>query len=361
MMTMLLTLLSKLFFVGVGLLGISFLIGFHELGHFLFCKLFNIPTSSFSIGIGPRIWEKKIDGTVFALSVIPFGGYVEISEEVDPTTSLTPFRDRPYYQKLLVMCGGIMFNIFFAYTAFIFLFAFGAPNTPLFYPRNALSTINEIAPDSPASTAGLLKQDTIVRVNDNAIKNFTELLHHLDPLAHKEVMLTIVRNGQPLHVPVTLGSHETPRGTVGYLGITPTFADIEPLPWKEALYEGFSYTNQLLLASFTAFITIAKKRSTQGLGGPLMLISATMKGAQQGLKIFLFFLAFISINLAVLNVFPLPVLDGGQILLTTIETVTRRQISDTIRWYIFALCWLCLLSLMIYLSINDIRLIFGNH
>lgn len=354
------TLLSNIFFIGIGLLGISFLIGFHELGHFMFCKLFSIPAPSFSIGIGPRIWQKKIGETVFAVSAIPFGGYVEIGEEAGPSPKDIPFRYRPYYQKLLVMCGGILCNLFFAYAAFTILFILGVPKTPLFYPRNALTTISAVEAHSPAAQAGLMPQDTIITVEGVPVKTFSDLLQSLNQYKDSRVSLTIKRAGGLKTIPVQLSSHETAHGKVGYLGITPELTELEPLSFFAAVTEATSVTNQLIAQSFMAFISVAKRRSTEGLGGPLMLISATRKVAQQGTKLLIMLLAFISINLAVLNVLPLPVLDGGQVLLATIESLLRRPISDTIRWYIFVTCWLALLLLMIYLSINDIRLIFGS-
>ena len=352
------TIISNMFFIGVGLLGFSFLIGFHELGHFLFCKLFNIPVPSFSIGFGPRIWEKKIGETTFALSAVPFGGYVEIADDADASTH-TPFKYRPYYQKLLVMLGGIFFNIIFTYVTLTLLFAIGMPKSPLFYPQNAQTTINIVEAGSPAAKAGLMEQDTIVAVNSKPVTTFTDLLMQIDSYANQQVTLDIQRNGNVIPVPVTLSSHQTPRGSVGYLGITPMLSDLKPVSLPMAFAEAFICTKQFIINTFTAFISLARGGLAAGLGGPVMLIAATKKSAQEGIKFFLLLLAFISTNLAVLNIFPFPILDGGQILFATIEAIIRRQIPDNLRWYIFALCWLLILPFMLYLSIHDIRLIFG--
>ena len=118
---------QSFFFLIIGILGISFLIAFHELGHFLFCKLFNIHTPSFSIGFGPRLISKKIGSTEFKISVIPLGGYVEIAGSAEPGQGKQKdanrmdeqsFAIKPFWQKFLVMIGGILFNMAFAYFTF---------------------------------------------------------------------------------------------------------------------------------------------------------------------------------------------------------------------------------------------------
>ena len=133
-------LITSLPFFIAGGLGFGFLVGFHELGHFLFCKLFGVKTPSFSIGFGPQLLKKKIGDTVFTLSAIPFGGYVEIAGSEEPgqgeqkeSKSLAPdsFAVKPYYQKMLIIAGGILFNLIFAYAAVILVMAIGAPETPL--------------------------------------------------------------------------------------------------------------------------------------------------------------------------------------------------------------------------------------
>ena len=136
-----------------GIFGIGFLIGIHEFGHFLFCKLFKINTPTFSIGFGPKLLKKKFGNTLFTLSAIPLGGYVEI-EGQDNTTKTQgshSFSVKPLYQKLSVIFGGILFNLLFSYIIFTLIFLLGTPKTPLLYPQNAVPVISTIEKDSPAS------------------------------------------------------------------------------------------------------------------------------------------------------------------------------------------------------------------
>ena len=125
-----------------GLIGINFVVGIHEFGHFLFCKFFKIRTPTFSFGFGPYLASKKIGDTTFALSSIPLGGYVEIAGSAEMgqgdqkeahARDTGSFAIKPYWQKLLVMIGGIVFNLIFAYAALIFLFMIGLPKTEFLY------------------------------------------------------------------------------------------------------------------------------------------------------------------------------------------------------------------------------------
>ncbi len=134
---------QNLFTIAAGLVGLTFLVTFHEFGHFLFCKLFKIHTPSFSIGLGPYLYSKKIGDTVFAISAIPAGGYVEIAGAAEVgqgdqahagRQDHYSFASKPFYQKFLVMSGGILANLLFAYVAIIGVCWAGLPQSPLAYP-----------------------------------------------------------------------------------------------------------------------------------------------------------------------------------------------------------------------------------
>jgi len=164
----------KLLISFVGIIGLSFLIGLHELGHFLFCKLFRVHTPSFSIGFGPHLISKKIGDTEFSLSAIPIGGYVEIAgiaevgqgkQKEAHRYDKYSFATKPYYQKLLIMSGGIIFNVLFTYFVLCLLFALGLPKTEMLYPINAKSVIEMVAKGSAAEKAGLQTGDRILKIN----------------------------------------------------------------------------------------------------------------------------------------------------------------------------------------------------
>lgn len=347
----------------IALVGLGFVIGFHEFGHFLFCKLFSIRTPTFSIGFGPKILTKKIGETTFALSAIPIGGYVEIAgqdEEEGKTPATAPastdphlFNNKPYWQKLLVMLGGIIFNIIFAFGALSVVFMAGAPKSFFLFEQTATAQVQEILPGSPAEQAGILVGDRITSINGIAINDTPASLKVYLPTlienAGKSVTLELDRSGTPISVTTTLNSADSGKPLLGagiYRALPPQtiIAGVQSA-WKTIT----SWTTQI----FSLLGSLFSSKSLKGVGGPIMLLSQTMQGSKDGIAAFLLILAFISINLAVFNLLPLPVFDGGQVLMLTIEAITRRSL-DVIRPIVGITSWVLIILLTIYLVIKDI-------
>lgn len=357
-------LIQNFFFLVAGLIGINFLVGFHELGHFLFCKLFNIRTPTFSIGFGPFLASKKIGDTTFALSSIPLGGYVEIAgsaemgqgEQKDAhAKDAHSFAVKPYWQKLLVMLGGILFNLIFAYAALSLLFMMGLPKTEFLYPRNAKPIIHEIKAESAAAKAGLAVGDRIISINgqaadDNGLKAYTLI----SSMPDRETSFVVDRGGQQIEIPVTLESKDVAGKKIGNLGVLFEITGTQSMPFITAIKEGITLTNAYIMATIAGFKHIFVKRDVSKMGGPIKIISETVKAAGHSFGVFLFFLAVLSINLAILNLLPLPILDGGQILFYTIEAIVGRPLSIKVKEYIHIGSWLMILALVIYLSTQDI-------
>ncbi len=362
---------QNIFFTFAGIFGLGLLIGFHELGHFFFCKLFRIRTPSFSIGFGPNILTRKIGETEFKLSAIPFGGYVEIagSAEVGQGKQEEAYSQdehsvavKPFWQKLLVMLGGILFNLLFSYTIFISLFMTGIPKTKLMYQTNVLPIIAGIHKDSAAEKHGLLAGDRILKINDVEINNnIQRLFEALEPLANKKATIFIEREGKRKKIAIVVDERKAFGKTIGILGIDLDVAETPPHPFFESIKRGIQTTNLWIKNTFHGFTHILSKKDVSGMAGPVMIVAMTIKGASAGLKIFLLFLAIISINLAVLNIIPIPILDGGQILFYGIEALIRRPLPEKIREYIHIATWIMFLILFIYLSAQDITRIASPH
>jgi len=370
----------KLFLIAIGVIGIGFLIGFHELGHFLFCKLFGIRTPSFSIGMGPKIFSKKIGETQFSLSAIPLGGYVEIAglEEVGQgeqkeakRTDSHAFSTKPYYQKLLVLTGGIVFNLFFAYVAFIALSWMGMPKIGFLYPDEMPVIVKSIEENSSAAQAGLQPNDKIIGISYETLQGdtmtATELpvqgiptfLKNIKELPNKVVTLTVQRDDKELQLPVTIGADAQGKGRLGVpLEVNTPITFMEPTSFIEGIKQGIHTANQTIIRTFEIFKSIFASRSAEGLGGPLAIIAEMIEGARKGGRIFLVLLALMSINLALLNIVPLPVLDGGQILFTTIETIIGRELPEKAKMAIQIICWVLLLGLFAVLTFWDIKRLF---
>jgi regulator of sigma E protease len=354
----------SLFFLAIGVLGIGFLIGFHELGHFLFCKLFKIRTPTFSIGMGPRIWHKKVGDTEFTLSALPFGGYVEIAGSAEQfqgeqqeayATDAGSFAPRPYYQKMLVMAGGILFNLLFVYIALSFLYFVGMPSFPLLYPLHASTHVSVVEESSPAATGGILVNDQITALNSTPVTTATDIVKYIQAHPEETVNVSLQRNGTEKTVAVQLGAKETSTNEkIGFLGVV---FDIPRVGLLRSIQQGITATHHMIYQVALSFKNIFAKKQFDALGGPLMIISQTAKSAQKGFKFFLLLLSFISVNLALLNLLPVPVMDGGQALQYTIEALVGRPLPEKLRTYLHLGTWFLLLGLIIYLSIKDILML----
>ncbi|CAN5197762.1 RIP metalloprotease RseP [soil metagenome] len=362
---------QNFFFILAGLIGVNFLVGFHELGNFLFCKLFNVGTPTFSFGMGPILASKKIGTTNFALSAIPLGGYVEIAGAAEVNqgeqkhahdTGTHSFAKKPYYQKFLILIGGILLNLIFAYFALTMLYWFGLPKTEFLYPRNAQPVISKIQENSPAEQAKLQVGDRLLAINDIQINNDAlKAYKSIASMPGQPATLKVQREGQEIDVPVSFESKQVSGTEMGSLGVTFEITGTEPTSLWNAIKEGAATTNAYIIGTAVAFKNIFVKRDVSKMGGPLMVISETVKAAGTSFPVFLFFLAIISINLAVLNLIPLPILDGGQILFYTIEAIIGRPLPIKVREYIHIGSWVLIMGLILYLSAQDIYKIIKSY
>jgi regulator of sigma E protease len=365
MIKMALSSFSSLFFAFAGILGIGLLITIHEFGHFIFCKLFNVKTPSFSIGFGPRLISKKIGDTVFSLSAIPLGGYVEIAGSAEMgqgdqkeahVTDESSFATKPYWQKITIMLGGISFNLIFAYLVFISLFWIGLPKTNLTLPALTRPVIESLADDlSPARDAGLLPGDHIISLDGIPLQDkILPLMKGIGSNPGKTISFGVERNGELLTIPVTLGSKDSNGRPVGLIGVAFVTAEPKPLSFFAAVPKGIWLTNLWIKATIDAFTSLFKSRDISQVAGTISIFSESMKGAAQGLMVFLLFLAIISINLAILNLIPIPIFDGGQVMLLSIEAVIRRTIPLVIKEAIFTVSWLLIIALILFTSFKDV-------
>jgi regulator of sigma E protease len=351
---------KSILFIFIGLFGIGLLISFHELGHFIFAKIFGVRTPSFSIGMGPVVASKKIGGTEFKLSAIPLGGYVEIAglaeigqgeqRDADAMDSGS-FQAKPYWQKILIMSGGVLFNMLLALIIFFGLFATGMPKTLLSYPEEIQPVIARIQPNSVAAATGLQSNDTIIAINAEHVTNVLDVISLIHQHNNKSVTITILRDAQTLTLNAQLDDS-------GRLGIEYHVAYMPAHTLRTSLQKAWHMTTDVTNKTYRAFTYLFKKRTTDGVAGPLFIISQMVQNAKQGAAIFLLLLAFISINLAIINLIPLPITDGGQIIFITIEALTKRNIPESVRLIAHNISWLLILALLIYLTAKDSIVLF---
>lgn len=355
-------------FIGFGLL-----ITVHEFGHFIFCKIFNINTPTFSIGMGPKVLERKIGQTNFRLSLIPIGGYVEIAglsevgqgeQKMAADKGEGSFAAKPFWQKFFVLCGGVIFNLLFAYIVYSSLFFVGIPKKSV----NILITEQEKY-SKIAQNFNLQAKDQIISINnlelstepEKALKVLKEqLIIPLNKTQKETIQLVILRDNNQINISLDVSDKKIGENFLKLLELKSQDipGEFEKYNLIDSVIKGIETTNNWIKQMVLGIIYLIKSKSLNGAGGPIMILSKTFETAQKGFIPLLLFLAFISINLAIINILPLGALDGGQLLFAGIEAIIRREIPEIIKASINIASWVLLLSLILYLTYKDILNIF---
>ncbi|MGE4506981.1 MAG: RIP metalloprotease [Desulfovibrionaceae bacterium] len=336
------------------------LIFFHELGHFLVARIQGIGVKAFSLGFGPEIWGTTRGRTRYKLSVIPLGGFVSLAGESpdgedDDWPREMRFMDRPPMHRLLVVLAGPMFNFVLGWLLYWAIFV-GMGHVPI-----VEYDIQEIIPGSPAVEAGLLPGDVITLVDgDISYTPDTLLLGVL--FSQQDPMTLTVRRGdssfETVITPAFLSEADRndellPRPKIG-VAYNPVLVE-RPLGPTLGALAGLDKCGDVIVQTAKSILLIVEgKASLKGVGGPIMIVQEVGARAKSGLVDVLLMAAFISINLGILNLLPIPVLDGGHIFFFTWEALTRRPVNEEFRrWATYAGMSL-LLALMLLAFYNDI-------
>ncbi len=337
------------------ILVISFLIFFHELGHFLAARSLGVKVEAFSIGFGKSLIEHEFKGTKYRLSALPFGGYVKLKGQDDIRPGFENLDKDSYsiltpLKKIYILFAGPFFNLILAFFLYILIGNLGIEK---------LSTqIGKIAPDSAAALAGLQNNDTILEINGVKIQSFDEISEHvsLQPLK-----ILIDRKGEILEFSLMpkLGQGYNDFGqivTKAQLGISPSGTRVI------VMYKGLQSINYALEESLKACTLIIKgivklisgEIEAKNLGGIITMTDITSKAAKMSFTLLLFISALISINLGILNLLPIPMLDGGHIFFNLYELLFKRKIPARAFEYLSYTGMAILLTLMLFATYNDI-------
>ncbi len=350
---MIFPLILKLGATIASILGISFIIVFHEFGHYIFCKIFNVYTPTFSIGMGKILFSKKIGDTNFCISAAPIGGYVEVATDEGINGSYG-FNQISYWKKVLIMLGGIFCNFLLTYLIFVALFWTGMPENAAGYYEPCTTKISTIQEDS-INKANLQKNDILLSINNQPTENNLMIARKIIAQNfQKEPQLPaqVLRNDQALDITLNLQGSKASPSLSAQLGIS---FELKPsLTLKESLKTAYCSVIFYTYAIIDGLKKIFETKTTHGFVGPLMAVAASSKSAQKGLTSLLFFLAIISINLGFMNLLPLPIFDGGQFVIFTVEAILRRQLSERIRNWIGMSSWILAIGLLVIFTIKDI-------
>ena len=349
------------FYFLVTVLAISFLIFFHELGHFLAARSLGVKVNTFSIGFGEKIYTKNVGGTDYCLSAIPLGGYVQLKGQ-DDTDPKAKNYDRDSYnvlsplKRIYILFAGPFFNFILAFFIYILLGFIGV--------ERLAQSIGHIADGSAAASAGLMKNDKILAINGVKINEWDEISKNvkLEPST-----ILIDRNGSQMTINLTPKIGETinlfnEKVQRPLIGISPNGEVIKIYHTGLAgINFAFSETieaSKLIFKSFTKLVSGAVP--LKEVGGIVQIADVTSKAAKISLGVLLTIVALISVNLGVLNLFPIPALDGGHILFNLYELIFRREVNERVLTTLTYCGWALLLGIMVLATFNDIMRLSGG-
>jgi len=375
----------------------------HELGHFLAAKAMGVYAPRFSIGFGPALWRHRWGETEYILALLPLGGYVRMASREDQATAFLEggseesqvpevggnavppmvagaesprdwdpnamkpfgpkpipehrwFESKPLAARLFILIAGVTMNAVLAIVLEVgALAAYGRP----YYP----AVIDSVVAGRPAERAGLVKGDSIVSVDGEPVRDFQGLIGRVSTAAGRTIALDVVRDGVRRTVSVQPEVAEVEnqitgkKERLGRIGAAPRQRLArDPLPFSAAVVGGWNKTwenaggiVQIVRGLFSGDVP------TSQLGGPIAIGYVSVQAARGGIETLVLLIAFLSINVAVLNLLPVPILDGGQILLNVLETAKGSAFSARTREYILRAGLLAIALLFALVMFNDIK------
>ncbi|WP_043831208.1 RIP metalloprotease RseP [Muricoccus aerilatus] len=341
------------------------LVFFHELGHYAAARWRGIYVERFSIGFGRRIaaWTDR-RGTEWQIGWLPLGGYVklygqegpgDVTDSVDAPAGHDPrgprFHDKSVLDRAIVVAAGPAAN--FVLAAVLFAALFMAVGRPV-----GTTSVASVVAGGAAERAGVMVGDRIVSLDETPVTRFEQVQAYVQPRANQPIQLHLLREGREMSVTVTpqprAGAAEgaAPVGLLGIGGGAPVYERTDPL---SAIWGGIAYTGEITVQTLGGiWQMIAGQRGTEELGGPLRIAQLSGQVASLGLSSLVTFMAILSVNLALINLFPIPVLDGGHLVFYAIEALRGRPLPPRAVEYGFRAGLAVLATLFIFATWNDL-------
>ncbi len=344
---------------------LGILIFVHELGHFLLAKLLGVKVQAFSLGFPPKLISKQWGETEYRLSVIPLGGYVKLmgenpDDEVPAGQEHRSFSHHPLWHRALIVLAGPGFNLLFAVLALSVVFA--VSGIPYAIPK-----VGEVMPDSPAAQGGLRKDDLVTAIDGRPISRWEELVSAVRQSGERTLTLTVRRGDEELTLALTPRRMETTnifgqKVSATLIGVAAGehFA-VQQVNPVEALVSGVSYTGRIVeITVLSLWKLLTREIPVATLGGPILIAQVAGKQAEQGVNALIHFMALLSVNLTLLNLLPIPVLDGGHLVFILWEAVRGKPLAMKHRELAQALGLMLILALMVVVFYQDLQRLFTS-
>ena len=349
---------------------LSVIISIHELGHLIAAKLFGVYCKEYAIGMGPKIWSFMGKETEYSIRAIPMGGFVSMAGDQDSMLESNVEEEVPFeralngiakWKRIIVMLAGIMMNMVLA----IFIYSMVILSSG-YYVKSTKPVITTIKENSPAEKAGLKKGDivnTIAFENGMSVKpdTYFELITFTSTYdGEGEWTITVERESKKITINVEPEYDEENERYVVGMGFADSAIDIVEVNILNCFYYGFQYTMMILKLTISAFGSLLKGKNLETLSGPIGIYNTVAETTALGLDYYIQLIAMISVNLALVNILPLPVLDGGRVLLLIIEIIIGKPLSEKAQTLIMNISVAILLALLLFVTYNDISKLIGG-
>jgi len=343
------------FVLFVLILGVTIFV--HELGHFIFAKKAGIYVYEFALGMGPRVFSKKRknDETIYSIRAIPLGGFVQMAgEEIEDDKNIPQdkkFQSKTWMQKFFAVIAGVMFNFIFAFIILFFISLVWG-----FYPDEPI--IDDVVEDYPAVEAGIEAGDEIVSIDGRRVSTWDDAFLYLALIdGESAIDFEISRNDEILDFSVLPVLEEVEGEEVYMIGI---YASDEII---KGFFPSLKYTFLKMGSLFKNMFQTLQFLFTGELGlnnisGPVGIYGIVGDSAEAGIDSLLFLLVYLSVNVGVINLLPVPAFDGGRVLFLLIELVTRKKVPPKVENIIHAIGFIFLIGILLLVTFNDVIKLF---
>jgi len=335
----------------------------HEAGHFIAARRAGCRVEEFAFGFPPRLWSFKKGGTRYSFNLLPLGGYVKIEGEDMQEEKPGPhsFGSKGVFPRLFILVAGVTMNIALAAILLTIQAGIGVPTLVTDQNheivRNLKTFIVDVDEGSPAEAVGLKRYDRIVSIGSVIDPTINEVTSVVDQNLGHELEMEVERQGR--HITVQAAPRTIAPPQEGALGIVLQMTGLEKTVWWKTPWVGVKRTGQALWLIVSEFSSIIQKIVTQQtvsdvVAGPIGIAVYTNEMTNLGLSYILEFAAFISINLAIINILPIPALDGGRIMFVLLEVILRRKIPTKIEQMSHTAGFILLILLMLFVTFKDV-------
>ncbi|OGI06984.1 MAG: RIP metalloprotease RseP [Candidatus Margulisbacteria bacterium GWF2_35_9] len=332
---------------------ISIIILVHELGHYIFARIFKVKVFEFSIGFGFKLFQKQIKGTLYSIRVLPFGGYVRLagvdkSPDSDKYLASESFNSLRYLKKVVILASGSFANILFG---FLILFMM---NYVIGIPDGVSNIVDQVYNNTPAQVSGIKEGDTIYSINKKEVTDGSVVIQKIRLSEGAKIDIALKRSSEMINI--TISPSLDIKAKTYYAGFKLKPIRIKKMTLTKSVKESFSELYSYFILILSAFWgLIIGKISFVQISGPLGIVSLTGEMVNYGLLYLFRFIVILNINLSIINMLPIPALDGGRIMILTVEKLIRKTLKEETVDRIHYFGGLVLMTLLVYITYMDIR------